>query len=134
MINRVELERIELAARAVAEEARGDGRLMAFAVADEAGGLVYAVRMPGCHARVLRHAIRKAYTCAVMQRDTIVFRDQDREMGKSLADWGDPDLTHLVGGVVIRRGDEWLGGLGVGGNETCRDDEIARIALEVLVR
>lgn len=134
MINRVDLGRIERAGRIVFQEAERDDRLMAFAVVDEAGGLVHASRMEGTHARVLRLAINKAYTCAFMQRDTITLRDEDLERGKTLADWGDPRFTHLVGGVVIRSTDgDWLGGLGVGGNETHRDDQVARSALGVLL-
>jgi len=68
-----------------------------------------------------------------MQRDTITLRDQDRELGKTLADWGDALLTHLVGGVVIKVGGEWFGGMAVGGNSTERDDEVARLALGALV-
>lgn len=133
MINRVGNDRLGEAARLVFAQAAEDGRQMAIAVTDEAGGLVFAMRMERCHARILRVAIRKAYTVAVMQRDTVTFRDQDREQGKSLGDWGDPMLTHLVGGVVIRQGNDWYGGVAVGGNETGRDDEIARLALGVLV-
>jgi uncharacterized protein GlcG (DUF336 family) len=133
MINRPDYDRLLAAADAVFAEARRDGRLMAIAVVDEAGGLVFGLRMPGAHVRILTNAIRKAYTAAVMQRDTIVFRDQDVDRQKTLADWGDPLLTHLVGGVVIRCGEEWIGGVGVGGNATERDDELARLALATLV-
>lgn len=133
MINRVANDRIQDAARRVFEEGGRDGRGMAFAVTDEAGNLVFASSMERAAPRILRHSLRKAYTAAVMQRDTITLRDEDRERGKTLADWGDPMLTHLVGGVVIRHDDEWFGGVAVGGNSTERDDEIARIALAVLV-
>ena len=133
MINRPDHERLLEACDVVFAEGRRDGRVMAIAVTDEAGGLVFGLRMPDCPARVLTHAIRKAYTAAVMQRDTIVFRDEDVDRQKTLADWGDPMLTHLVGGVVIRCGDEWCGGVAVGGNSTDRDDEIARLALATLV-
>lgn len=132
MINRVPLEKILLASEAVFNESRVDGRDMAFAVVDEAGGLVFGIRYEQTAARVLTHAIRKAYTSATMRRDTITFRDEDREREKSLADWGDLNLTHLVGGVVIEMNGEWFGGMAVGGNSTERDDEIARIALAIL--
>lgn len=133
MINRVANDTIYEAARIVFQEAGKDGRDMAVAVTDEAGSLVFGTRMDNSAARILTHAIRKAYTAAVMQRDTITFRDQDVERGKTLDDWGDQMLTHLVGGVVIRKHGEWFGGVAVGGNSTERDDEIARIALDVLV-
>lgn len=135
MINRISLDACYKAADAVFQEAARDGRQMAMAVTDEAGGLVFGVRTEKCAARVLTHAIRKSYTSATMQRDTITFRDQDREQQKTLADWGsDPQLTHLVGGVALKAsGDSW-GGVGVGGNSTERDDEIARLAARILMR
>src|SRR5680860_1725268 len=104
VIIRVSNDKIYEAARRVFEEGSKDGRDMAFAVTDEAGNLVFGARMENSVARILKHAMRKAYTAAVMQRDTITLRDQDKELGKTLADWGDPMLTHLVGGVVINRG------------------------------
>lgn len=133
MINRPRQDRLLVASEVVFAEAARDDRRMAIAVTDEAAGLVFALRMPGCHTRVLTHAIRKAYTAAVMQRDTITFRDEDADRHKTLDDWGDPMLTHLVGGVVIRLGSEWYGAVAVGGNSTERDDEIARLALATLV-
>ena len=76
----------------------------------------------------LDSAFDKAYTAATMRRDTIVFRDQDREAGKTLADWGlDPQMTHLVGGTVLMKDGELWGGLGVGGNSTERDDAERRL-------
>lgn len=132
MINRVPLDRIVEAAELVFTESKKDGRDMAFAVVDEAGGLVYGIRDTGAAVRILTHAIRKAYTSAVMRRDTITFRDQDKAAEKTLADWGDPNLTHLVGGVVITIEGQLFGALGVGGNSTERDDEISRMALGIL--
>jgi uncharacterized protein GlcG (DUF336 family) len=133
MINRVPNERIHAAVAAVFAAAERDGRAMALAVVDEAAELVFATRMEATPARVLTHAIRKAYTAATMQRDTIVLRDQDAELGKTLADWGDPRLTHLVGGVVLRRDGQWWGGVGAGGNATDRDDTLARLAATILM-
>jgi uncharacterized protein GlcG (DUF336 family) len=66
-----------------------------------------------------------------MRRDTITFRDEDKERDKVLADWGDPNLTHLVGGVVIKMNGEWYGGVAVGGNQQERDDEISQMALKI---
>jgi 2-iminobutanoate/2-iminopropanoate deaminase len=134
VINRVPNHRIRDAARRVFGEAARDGREMAFAVADEAAGLVFAARTEGCAARVLTHAIRKAYTAATMQRDTVAFRDGDRQAGKTLADWGDPQLTHLVGGAVLWRDGELWGGVGVGGNTTERDGELSLLARDLLLQ
>ncbi len=51
-------------------ESKVDGRDMAFAVADEAGGLIFGIRYENTATRVLTHSIRKAYTSAIMRRDT----------------------------------------------------------------
>lgn len=134
MINRVSAERIYEARQRVFAEAARDGRLMAIAVTDEAAQLVYAERMAGCHARVLRHAMRKAYTAATMQRDTTTFRAENAERDKTLDDWGDPGLTHLGGGVVMMRGPECLGAVAVGGHEFSRDVELAALARDVILR
>ena len=132
MINRAPLDRIRLAAQLVFEAAAGDGRLMAIAVVDEAAALVYAERMEDCDARILVHAMRKAYTSATMKRSTLYFRDQNAELGKTLADWGGSELTQLPGGVEIRIGREWYGAVGVGGNTPDRDVELAELARKTL--
>jgi glc operon protein GlcG len=133
VINRVPNDRICEAARKIFEEAARDGREMAIAVADEAAGLVFAARTEGCAARVLTHAVRKAYTAATMRRDTVTFRDEDRRAGKTLADWGDPQMTHLVGGALLWRDGEHWGGVGVGGNTTERDEELSLLARDILL-
>lgn len=133
MINRVPIDRIVRASDLVFSESKKDRRDMAFAVVDEAGGLVYGLRDTDAATRILTHSIRKAYTSAIMRRDTITFRDEDKDRDKTLADWGDPNLTHLVGGCVIKIDSEWFGGVGVGGNSTERDDEIAHMALAILI-
>jgi glc operon protein GlcG len=133
MINRLPLARIHHASRLVFDAASHDGRAMAIAVVDEAAALIYAERMEGCDARVLVHAMRKAYTSAIMKRSTLFFRDQNAELGKTLADWGDPGLTHLPGGIEIRICDEWHGAVGVGGNTPERDVALAELARKALV-
>jgi uncharacterized protein GlcG (DUF336 family) len=132
MINRLPLDRIHQARRLVFEAAAQDGRTMAIAVVDEAAALIFAERMEGCDARVLVHAARKAYTSATMKRSTLLFRDQNAELGKTLADWGGPELTQLPGGVEVRIGDEWYGAVGVGGNTPERDVELAELARKTL--
>lgn len=132
MINRVPGSLIYKARDKIFAEAERDGRQMAIAVMDEAAQLVFGERMERCADRVLRHAIRKAYTAATMRRDTLVFRDEDIERGKTLATWGDTNLTYLQGGLVIRIGDEWYGGVAVGGHTTERDEELAHVALDIV--
>lgn len=133
VINRVPNRVIWSAAELVFSAGTSDGREMALAVVDESGGLVFGAQSDRCHPRVLRVAMRKAYTAAVMRRDTVTFRDEDRAAGKDLADWGDPMFTHLVGGVLLRAGADYYGGVGVGGNTTERDETIATLVAATLL-
>jgi glc operon protein GlcG len=89
--------------------------------------------MDGAPARVMTHAIRKAYTAAVMGRDTLKFKADLATRGGNLAEWGDARLTTLQGGVVVRVNGQVVGGLGVGGNTTERDTAIAQVALAALL-
>jgi uncharacterized protein GlcG (DUF336 family) len=132
MINRIPLERIHEVRERVFEAAARDGRKMAFCVVDEAAALIFAERMEGCDARILEHAVRKAYTSATMKRSTLFFRDQNAELGKTLADWGGGELTQLPGGTDIKIGGECWGAVGVGGNTPERDVELAELARKAL--
>lgn len=130
MIGADEAERALAAAIAAAEK---DGQPMSFAVADSYGEVVAAVRMDGSPARVLRHAIRQAYTSGIMWRDTVTFKKQLAERDGNLDEWGDEMLTTLPGGVAIRYGGEVIGAIGAGGGKTlARDTEIARLAVAAI--
>jgi glc operon protein GlcG len=125
MIGATEAQRVLDAAIA---EAQKDGVPMSFAVVDTYGEIVAAARMDGSPARIMRHAIRQAYTSGLMQRDTVSFKKQLRERSGNLDEWGDSMLTTLPGGVAIMHQKEVIGGIGAGGNSLARDREIAAIA------
>src|SRR5438270_13582511 len=97
----LDLADAQKAIAAALAEAEKDAKPMAVAVMDNHGELIAAARMDGAHARVLRHAIRKAYTAAVMQRDTLKFTADLKERDGNLDEWGDVQLTTLQGGKVV---------------------------------
>ena len=105
---------------------------MAAAVVDDRGHLICCARMDGTPERVLRFAIRKAYTAAVMGRDTLAFKKVLEQQRRTLADYGDPMFTTLQGGHVALWQGTVVGAVAVGGNTSEGDEEIARIALEAL--
>jgi glc operon protein GlcG len=117
------------AAVAVASE---KGRRMAFAVVDSHGDLIAAARMDGCHSRVLRHAIRKAQTAAIYERNTLALKRQMRESDRQLLEWGDLGVTTLQGGLVVRSEERVVGGVGVGGSSLAIDEEVARILVRAM--
>ena len=102
------------------------------AIVDDMGNLLAYARLDGCHRPTF--AIRKAYTSAIRRMDTVAFADQLNTQGRTLADIGDPQLVNIQGGLVIETGDgRLLGGIGVGGLPSGKDDEdIARAGLTAL--
>ncbi|HEX9661587.1 MAG TPA: heme-binding protein [Candidatus Binatia bacterium] len=126
------LEEAQRAIAAVFDQAKKDGRAVAVAVVDNHGDLITCARMDGAHARVLRHAIRKAYTAALMGRDTVAFKKDMQDAGRSLTDYGDSSLTTLQGGLVVRSGNQVVGAIASGGSPRLRDVEMAQIGLNAL--
>ena len=126
------LEEAQRAIAAVFDQAKKDGRAVAVAVVDNHGDLITCARMDGAHARVLRHAIRKAYTAAVMGRDTVAFKKDIQDAGRSLTDYGDSSLTTLQGGLVVRSGNQIVGAIASGGSPRQRDVEMAKIGLDAM--
>ena len=126
------LEEAQRAIAAVFEQARIDGRAVAVAVVDNHGELIACARMDGAHARVLRHAIRKAYTAAVMGRDTLAFKKDMQDAGRTLSDYDDGSLTTLQGGLVVRVDKQIVGAIASGGSPRMRDVDMAKIGLEAL--
>ena len=112
--------------------ARRFGRQMAFAVVDNTGHLIAALRDDGTPPRVLKQAIRKAYSAAAMERNTLTFRRELEERGGALDQWGDPELTTLHAGLVVRTGDRTLGAVGVGGAPIELDEEVARMMVRAM--
>ncbi len=125
------LEEARQAIAAGEDAAEKLGLPMAFAVADVGAELIAATRMNGAHPRILRHAIRKAYTSATMCRNTLWFRRDLEDRVGSLDQWGDADLTTLPGGLVVKSKVGIVGAVGTGGGGK-HDEEIAHIMVRAM--
>ena len=80
-----------------------------------------------------RHALRKAYTAAVLGTDTGANAQRLHGQGRSISELGDPNLTHGQGGLVIRKDGVILGGIGVGGYTSGQaDEDLSRVGLEAM--
>ena len=109
--------------------------VVAIAIADSTGNLLAYAQTGSLRLFSRRHAIRKAYTAAVMATDTGENGEKLKKQGRSIAEMGDSQLTANQGGLVIKRDGVILGGIGVGGYDGGHLDEaLARIGLEVLNR
>jgi uncharacterized protein GlcG (DUF336 family) len=89
----------------VIDDARKKNWRIALAVVDRTGELIACARMDGRAARFLKAAHRKAYSAAIFEMDTdgiVKFWNRQGEQGhRGPADWNDPMLTTLPGGLCI---------------------------------
>ena len=129
----IDFDQAQAAMRAIIAEATGPVVMpVAIAIVDDAGNMVSYAQMDNVRLYARRHAFRKAYTAAVMGMDTGPHGEQLKERGRTVSDYGDPNLTPGVGGVVVRSSDGIImGGIGVGGY-LARDEELAQIGLDAM--
>src|SRR5690606_24167604 len=110
-------------------------RPVAVAVVDGQGNPVYLIRQDGTSAVDVRNAERKAYTAAYLGRDTSQYRLQILHDGRTVADWSNPNITTLHGGITLRREGQVVGGIGVSGSgDEDRDEELALRGAEAHAR
>jgi uncharacterized protein GlcG (DUF336 family) len=128
----LDLEDATAAMQAGLRAAAEKGHRMGFAVVDPAGDLIGCCRMTSAPYRLLRHAVRKAYTAAVMGRDTARFGADLADRGGGLDQWGDDRLTTLPGGRVVVQNGRVVGAVACGGAPSEVDEEIAGLMVEAL--
>ena len=129
----ISFEQAQAAMKAIIEEAtRPGGMPVAISIVDDSGNMVAYAQMDNVRLYARRHAFRKAYTAAVMGMDSGPHGEQLRQRGRTVSDYGDPNLTPGVGGVVVCSPDGVImGGIGVGGYLE-RDEELAKIGLKAM--
>jgi glc operon protein GlcG len=128
---------IVAAQRAVGEDlaqAADAGQRVAIAVVGPHGDLVAFARMDDGAPRWVRLALRKAHTAALAGRSTITLGEELTARGRSLLDYGDPDMTTLPGGVpLLQRPGVARAGVGIAGDAGgAREVELAEMAVALL--
>lgn len=106
---------------------------VAMAIVDSTGNLEAYAKMDNLRLFSRRHALRKAYTAAIMGGDSGANAERMHSQGRSISEMGDPNLTHGQGGLVIINDGVILGGIGVGGYPSGQaDEDLARVGLDAL--
>lgn len=130
----LKLEQVQAAMAAMMRKAQETPDApVAMAIVDATGNLEAYAKMDNLRLFSRRHALRKAYTAAVMGLNTGAHAERLHGQGRSISDLGDPNLTHGQGGLVIMQDGVILGGIGVGGYPSGQSDEdLSRVGLEAM--
>ena len=128
------MKQVQAAMNAILETAmETPDQPVAAAIVDAAGNLEAYAKMDNLRIFSRRHALRKAYTAAVLGTDTGANAQRLHGQGRSINELGDPQLTHGQGGLVIMKDGVSLGGIGVGGYPSGQSDEdLSRVGLEAM--
>ena len=106
---------------------------VAVAIVDDTGNLRAYFSMDDLRLFSRKHAVRKAYTAAVLATDSGANAQRLHSQGRSISELGDPQLTHGQGGLVIMKDGVVIGGIGVGGYPSGQSDEdLSRVGLEAI--
>jgi uncharacterized protein GlcG (DUF336 family) len=128
------MKQVQAAMNAILEKAmETPDQPVAAAIVDAAGNLEAYAKMDNLRIFSRRHALRKAYTAAVLGTDTGANAQRLHGQGRSISELGDPQLTHGRGGLVKMKDGVILGGIGVGGYPSGQSDEdLSRVGLEAM--
>ena len=111
------------------DEARKNNWLMAVAIVDIAGDLVYFERMDGTQAGSTVVAVDKARSAARFKRPTKAFQDMLAGGGDGLRVYGINGAVPVEGGVPIVDSGKITGAVGVSGGSSAQDGQCARAGL-----
>jgi uncharacterized protein GlcG (DUF336 family) len=121
------------AAQAAVRHAQAKGWRINVGVVDRGGNLMAFLRMPGAFLHSIDIAIDKAYTAASFGFPTkqwmgAIGHDEGMKLGFS----AQPRLIVFGGGLPIRVGADWIGGIGVSGASEAEDEDCARAGLAAI--
>lgn len=127
-------DQVQAAMKAMMDKARATSETpVCIAIVDASGNMEAFAKMD--HARVFtrRHAVRKAYSAAILGINSGDWGSRMKNIGQSVSENGDPLVTYEQGGVVIIKDGAILGGIGVCGLRGHNaDEELAKLGLEAM--
>ncbi len=128
----VGVEAARKAAAAAVAEAKKNGWMVAAAVADTAGDLVYFERMDNTQTGSIRVAQEKARSAAQFKRPTKAF--EDTVAGGRQAILGLPGALPLEGGIPLLADNKIIGAIGVSGATSQQDGQCAKAGADSLAK
>lgn len=130
----LKLDQVQRAMKVMMERAQATSDTpVCLAIVDAAGNMEAFAKMDNARLFTRRHAVRKAYSAAVLGINTTAWEQRMTAIGHSVSENGDPMITYEQGGVVIIKDGAILGGIGVGGLRGHNaDEDMAKIGLEAM--
>lgn len=130
----LKLEQVQAAIKAMLDRAQEiSDNPVCLAIVDASGNLEAFAKMDNARVFTRRHAVRKAYSAAILGINTANWEQRMIEIGHSTAENGDPMITYEQGGVTIVKDGAILGGIGVGGlSGHNADDDLAKVGLAAM--
>lgn len=127
------LESARKAAAAAIAEARKNGWLMAIAVTDPSGELVYFAKMDGTQTGSVNVSIGKSRSAALFKRPTKVFQDMLASGGAGVRVLALERAVPIEGGVPLVLNGEIVGGIGASGGSSDQDGVVAGAGAAALI-
>jgi uncharacterized protein GlcG (DUF336 family) len=140
MADKLGLEEARTVVEAMLAEAKTRDLIMAAAVVDAGGDLIYLARMDGASALNARMSHHKAYTATKWQRDTRAIKERlfDMSLGENRREinwFGDPMYTPVWGGILLKSSaGAILGAVGESGAAPEVDEEIGQVGAAVFAK
>ena len=130
----LKLDQVQAAMKVMMERAQSiSDTPVCLAIVDAAGNLEAFAKMDNARLFTRRHAVRKAYTAAVLGINSTAWEERMTSIGRSVSENGDQMITYEQGGVVIIKDGAILGGIGVGGLRGHNaDEDLGKIGLAAM--
>jgi uncharacterized protein GlcG (DUF336 family) len=126
----VSLEDARKAAAAAVTEAKKNKWIMAIAVVDDGGHLIYFERIDETQVGSIDIAIGKARTAAIFKRPTKALEDAINAGQHAILTF--PNTLPREGGLPIFADGKLLGAIGVSGGKSSEDSQVARAGVDAL--
>ena len=128
----ISLENAKKAAGPATAEARKNGWLMAIAVVDPSGNLVYFEKMDGTQTGSVPIAIDKARSAALFKRPTKALQDTLAAGGEGLRVLGLQGAVPVEGGLPLVMDGKFVGAIGVSGGTSPQDGQCAKAGADTV--
>ena len=129
----ISLDSAQKAAAAAIAEAGKNGWLMAVAITDPSGELVYFAKMDGTQTGSVNVSIDKSRSAALFKRPTKVFQEMLASGGAGIRVLALERAVPIEGGVPLVINGEIVGGIGASGGSSDQDGVVAGAGAAALI-